>query len=70
MCLCVQALVYDVDGTFTGRPAPTSVISDYASLAFPSPFCYPMNQWGAYICPRITFRNVVLLNKTVSVCLS
>jgi hypothetical protein len=65
VCRGVQALVYDVDGTFTGRPAPTSVISDYASLAFPAPFCFPMNQWGAYICPRITMRNTVILNKTV-----
>jgi hypothetical protein len=64
--LCrVQALVLDVDGTFTGYQAPVSVISDYASLALPSPFCYPMNQWGGYVCPRTTLRNTVLLNKTV-----
>jgi hypothetical protein len=67
-CTCVsrlQALLLDVDGTFTGYQAPVSVISDYASLAFPAPFCYPMNQWGGYVCPKTTLRNTMLLNKTV-----
>ena len=60
-----QALLLDTDGSFSGHQGGASIIGEYAPLAFPAPQCFPAPAWGGYVCPRIVFRNAVLINRTV-----
>lgn len=52
-----NARVADVDGSVTGV-ANSTIIGENAPLAFPSPICNGIAEWGAIQCTGITMRSV------------